>query len=104
MRCGRSLCSLRRSPRQPAVDGIAMTPEGPPAMITDLPASLPALPGYGESSLADLASSLLAALGLAREPNVLRLPEVDRACLVGGDGIGWGLLRGHPARAPFLRG
>ena len=79
-----------------------MTPEGPSAIITDLPASLPALPGYGESSLADLATSLLAALGLAREPNVLRLPQADRVCLLVVDGLGWELLRGHQAAAPFL--
>jgi hypothetical protein len=79
-----------------------MTSEGPSAMITDLPASLPALPGYGESSLADLGTSLLAALGLAREPNVLRLPEADRVCLLVVDGLGWELLRGHQAAAPFL--
>ena len=75
-----------------------MTPEGPSAIITDLPASLPALPGYGESSLADLASSLLAALGLAREPNVLRLPA-------GSDfrfSYGPGSFRAHRAEAVRL--
>jgi Type I phosphodiesterase / nucleotide pyrophosphatase len=71
-------------------------------VLTDLPASLPALPGYGESSLADLASSLLAALGLAREPNPLRLRAADRVCVLVVDGLGWELLRGHQAAAPFL--
>jgi Type I phosphodiesterase / nucleotide pyrophosphatase len=71
-------------------------------MLTDRPASLPALPGYGESSLADLGSSLLAGLGMAREPNPLGLPDVDRVCLLVVDGLGWELLREHQAAAPFL--
>jgi Type I phosphodiesterase / nucleotide pyrophosphatase len=71
-------------------------------MLTDLPASLPALPGYGENSLADLGASLLAALGLVREANPLRLRPADRACVLVVDGLGWELLRGHQAAAPFL--
>ncbi len=71
-------------------------------MLTDLPASLPALPGYGENSLADLGASLLAALGLVREANPLRLPAADRVCVLVVDGLGWELLRGHQAAAPFL--
>ncbi len=79
-----------------------MTPEGPPAVLTDLPASLPTLPRYGESSLADLATSVLASLGVAKEPNPLQLPDADRVCLLVVDGLGWELLREHPAAAPFL--
>jgi hypothetical protein len=79
-----------------------MRPEGPPAVITDLPASLPVLPDYGRSSLADLALSLLAALGVPGEPNPLQLPYADRVCLLVVDGLGWELLREHPAAAPFL--
>jgi Type I phosphodiesterase / nucleotide pyrophosphatase len=71
-------------------------------MLTDLPASLPALPGYGENSLAELGASLLAGLGLARQPNPLRLPAADRVCVLVVDGLGWELLRGHQAAAPFL--
>jgi Type I phosphodiesterase / nucleotide pyrophosphatase len=71
-------------------------------MLTDLPASLPTLPGYGETSLADLGSSLLAALGLAGQPNPLRLRAADRVCVLVVDGLGWELLRGHQAAAPFL--
>ena len=37
-----------------------------------------------------------------REPNPLGLPETDRACLLIVDGLGWELLRDHPAAAPFL--
>ena len=71
-------------------------------MITDLPASLPALPRYGEDSLADLASSVLASLGVAGEANPLELEPADRVCLLVVDGLGWELLRAHPAAAPFL--
>jgi hypothetical protein len=71
-------------------------------MLTDLPASRPALPRYGDSSLADLATSVLASLGVAREPNPLRLADADRVCLLVVDGMGWELLREHPAAAPFL--
>ncbi len=78
-----------------------MAPEGP-AVAADLPTSLPALPAYGESSLADLASSLLASLGVAGEANSLRLADADRVCLLVVDGLGWELLREHPAAAPFL--
>jgi hypothetical protein len=79
-----------------------MTREGQPAVITGLPTSLPSLPRYGENSLADLASSVLASLGARGEPNPLQLPPVDRACLLVIDGLGWELLREHPAAAPFL--
>jgi Type I phosphodiesterase / nucleotide pyrophosphatase len=71
-------------------------------MITDLPASLPTVPRYGESTLADLASSVLASLGVAREPNPLELAPAERVCLLIVDGLGWELLREHPAAAPFL--
>ena len=56
----------------------------------------PTLPGYGESTLADLASSLLGSLGMAAEANPLGLPEATRACLLIVDGLGWELLRDHP--------
>src|SRR5258708_24089646 len=79
-----------------------MTPEGPPALVTDLPASLPSLPRYGESTLADLSCSVLNSLGAGAEPNPLQLPPADRACLLIVDGLGWELLREHPAAAPFL--
>jgi hypothetical protein len=70
--------------------------------MTDEPRTTLTLPSYGEGTLADLASSLLASLGLVREPNPLGLPETERACLLIVDGLGWELLRDHPAAAPFL--
>jgi Type I phosphodiesterase / nucleotide pyrophosphatase len=66
------------------------------------PTAQPTLPAYGEATLADLASSLLGSLGVSAEPNPLGLPETTRACLLIVDGLGWELLRGHPAAAPFL--
>jgi hypothetical protein len=82
-----------------------MTNEGPPGVMTDLddlPTTLPLLPRYGESSLPDLTPSVLASLGAAREPNPLGLAPADRVCLLVVDGLGWELLREHPAAAPFL--
>jgi hypothetical protein len=66
------------------------------------PTVAPVLPRYGENSLSDLASSLLATLGVPGEPNPLDLPPTRRACLLVIDGLGWELLRDQPAVAPFL--
>jgi hypothetical protein len=66
------------------------------------PAVAPVLPRYGQRSLPDLATSLLSSLSVAGEPNVLGLPPAARACLLVVDGLGWELLRDHPAAAPFL--
>lgn len=79
-----------------------MASEDPAAAVTDRPASLPSVPRYGESTLADLATSVLASLGVPAEANPLDLAQTDRACLLIVDGLGWELLREHPAAAPFL--
>jgi hypothetical protein len=71
-------------------------------VLTDLPTTPPTVPRYGESSLADLGSSVLASLGVAGEANPLQLADADRVCLLVVDGMGWELLREHPAAAPFL--
>src|SRR3984885_5883329 len=63
---------------------------GPPLVI----------PGYGRSTLADLSTSLLASPGVPAEANPLDLAPADRACLLVIDGMGWELLREHPAAAP----
>jgi Type I phosphodiesterase / nucleotide pyrophosphatase len=60
------------------------------------------LPGYGESTLADLGESLLAALGVPGSANPLALPPSDRACMLVIDGLGWHLLTGSLEAAPFL--
>lgn len=62
----------------------------------------PPVPEYGGRSLADLGPSVLAALGVAGETNALRLPPSRRVCVLLVDGLGWELLRAHPAEAPFL--
>src|SRR5580704_6929615 len=81
----------------------ALSPGGqgspPPAAWSGPP---PVIPRYGESTLADLATSVLASLGIDGEANPLGLPAADRACLVVIDGMGWELRRAHPAAAPFL--
>ena len=66
------------------------------------PRTSPILPSYGESSLADLSSSILASLTGDPAGNVLGLPETGRACLLIIDGLGLELLRAHQAAAPFL--
>lgn len=65
------------------------------------PRHAPMVPAYGSGTLAELAASLLASVGGPGE-NTLRLPPVPRACLLLVDGLGWELLRDHPAAAPFL--
>jgi hypothetical protein len=70
-------------------------------MTTD-PIPPPNPPPYGSGTLPDLACSLLASLGVRGEPNPLGLPAAVRVCLLVVDGLGWELLREHPAAAPFL--
>ena len=64
----------------------------------------PTVPSYGAAALADLSSSMLASLDpdAPESQNVLDLPSTRRACLLIVDGLGWELLRDHPAVAPFL--
>lgn len=62
----------------------------------------PLLPRYGERSLADVAPSLLAGLGVAGFANSLEVPEVGGVCLLLVDGLGWELLQEHADEAPFL--
>src|SRR5580698_5461227 len=68
------------------------------------PRHSPIVPSYGTATLADLSSSILASLdpGAPPEQNVLGLAPAQRACLLIVDGLGWELLRAHPAAAPFL--
>ena len=62
----------------------------------------PTLPRYAQSSLAALATSVLRCLGMPDEPNPLQLAPAERVCLLLIDGLGWDLLKAHPAAAPFL--
>jgi len=65
------------------------------------PRHAPLVPSYGTRTLAELGASILASVG-GPGRNALGLPEVRRACLLIVDGLGWELLRDHPAAAPFL--
>jgi hypothetical protein len=66
------------------------------------PRTSPIVPSYGESSLSDLSSSILASMTGDAAANVLGLPESGRVCLLLIDGLGLELLRSHQAAAPFL--
>lgn len=57
---------------------------------------------YGHSTLADVAPSVLAALGVEGEPDTLGLAPMRHAWVLLIDGLGWELLRRHPGDAPFL--
>jgi hypothetical protein len=70
--------------------------------MTDEPMTSATVPDYGEGTLSDLASSLLASLGVGDAANPLGLVSTRRACLLIVDGLGWELLRAHQAAAPFL--
>ncbi|MFD7235735.1 alkaline phosphatase family protein [Streptomyces syringium] len=65
------------------------------------PRSAP-LPRYGTGSLADLLPTIASGMGVPGLPAGLDLAPADRACVFLIDGLGWELLRAHPAEAPFL--
>src|SRR5918911_1829474 len=65
-------------------------------------APAPALPRYGRASLADLTTSLLAALDVPRFANPLGMAPRRRACLLLVDGLGRELLLANRGWAPFL--
>ncbi|MBE1610513.1 nucleotide pyrophosphatase/phosphodiesterase family protein [Actinopolymorpha pittospori] len=60
------------------------------------------LPRYGSGALCDVVPSILGALGLEGERNVLGLPEANRYVVLLIDGLGWNLLHRHAADAPYL--
>lgn len=64
---------------------------------------LPAAPGYGRNSLAEVMTSAAAALGADGFSNVLQLPQARRVCVVMVDGLGKALLKQRGGHAPFLR-
>ncbi|ADI06399.1 phosphodiesterase [Streptomyces bingchenggensis BCW-1] len=68
------------------------------------PRSAP-VPRYGTGSLADLLPAVAAGQGVPGLPSLssgLALAPADRVCVFLVDGLGWELLRAHPAEAPFL--
>ncbi len=66
------------------------------------PAAAAPLPEFGRSTLAEVAPSLLAALGVDGMPNPLDLAPMRRAILLLVDGFGWLALDAHRSAAPFL--
>src|ERR1700730_9732962 len=77
---------------------------GEDSRMTPEPRHPPTVPSYGSATLADLSSSILGSLDpeAPESQNVLGLTPAQRACLLIVDGLGWELLRAHPAVAPFL--
>ncbi|MET9646406.1 nucleotide pyrophosphatase/phosphodiesterase family protein [Streptomyces syringium] len=65
------------------------------------PRSAP-LPRYGTGSLADLLPTIASGMGVPGLPAGMDLAPADRVCVFLIDGLGWELLRAHPAEAPFL--
>ncbi|MFC0598970.1 alkaline phosphatase family protein [Streptomyces palmae] len=65
------------------------------------PRTAPA-PRYGTGSLADLLPAIAAGQGVPGVGSGLELAPADRVCVFLIDGLGWELLRQHPAEAPFL--
>ncbi|MEH6378422.1 nucleotide pyrophosphatase/phosphodiesterase family protein [Streptomyces sp. KLMMK] len=65
------------------------------------PRSAP-LPRYGTGSLADLLPAVATGMGVPGFTTGLELAPADRVCVFLIDGLGWELLRAHPAEAPFL--
>lgn len=59
-------------------------------------------PAYGSAALSDLLPSVLAALGVVGERDVLGLPPSRHYCVLLVDGLGWHQLRARPDVAPFL--
>ena len=60
------------------------------------------VPRYGEASLSDVGPSILAALGVPGEADVLGLGELQRAVLFLVDGLGWNQLQTNADAAPYL--
>lgn len=60
------------------------------------------LPRYGTGSLADLLPAIAAGQAVPGLTSGLALAPADRVCVFLVDGLGWELLRDHPAEAPFL--
>jgi hypothetical protein len=70
--------------------------------MTSEPRHSPIVPSYGGASLSDLSASVAASVGIGSLHNLLGVTPARRACILLVDGLGWELLRDHPAAAPFL--
>ncbi|HYV02410.1 MAG TPA: nucleotide pyrophosphatase/phosphodiesterase family protein [Actinomycetota bacterium] len=62
----------------------------------------PAIPLYGEASLAEVVPSVLAALGAPGFHNRLEVEPLPGVCILVVDGLGWEVLLEHRGDAPFL--
>ncbi|MBW1595542.1 alkaline phosphatase family protein [Streptomyces sp. JJ38] len=60
------------------------------------------VPRYGTASLADVLPAAASGLGVPGLRTRLALEPADRVCVFLVDGMGWDILRAHPAYAPFL--
>ncbi|WP_431041779.1 alkaline phosphatase family protein [Streptomyces sp. P1-3] len=60
------------------------------------------VPRYGTGSLADLLPAIAGGQGVPGLASGLELAPADRVCVFLIDGLGWELLKAHPAEAPFL--
>ncbi|MFH8981997.1 alkaline phosphatase family protein [Streptomyces varsoviensis] len=60
------------------------------------------LPRYGAGALSDLLPAVAAGLEVPGLTSGLQLEPADRVCVFLIDGLGWELLKAHPAEAPFL--
>lgn len=58
--------------------------------------------GYGHSTLSDVMPSVLSALGVSSEPNVLEIEPAACIVVLLVDGLGWNLVRDAPHHAPLL--
>jgi Type I phosphodiesterase / nucleotide pyrophosphatase len=59
-------------------------------------------PTYGESTLAEVVPSAVAALEVDGWPNALNLPPATAYVILLVDGLGWRLLQKHAEEAPYL--
>jgi hypothetical protein len=62
----------------------------------------PSVPRYGETSLAEVVPSVLAALGVSGFENRLGVDPLPGVCILVVDGLGWELIQQHQEEAPFL--
>jgi Type I phosphodiesterase / nucleotide pyrophosphatase len=60
------------------------------------------VPRYGSGTLSDVGPSLLAALGVPGQIDVLGIGDVARACVFLVDGLGWNQLQANPQATPYL--
>ncbi|MEU6850128.1 nucleotide pyrophosphatase/phosphodiesterase family protein [Actinacidiphila alni] len=61
------------------------------------------VPAYGSGALCDIIPAAVAGFGVPGMPATgLALAPADRVCVFLVDGLGWELIKAHPAEAPYL--